>query len=158
MIAELSRVLMGRDPKMLQLVRTHFRLSDLLAIKSRLIGTGYIGGKAVGMLLARNILLRDHTFDWRRHLEAHDSFFIGSDVFYAFIVHNGLWKILMRPKKRCGRFLRGGRTAGGHSTRKFSGGNPGGTAADARHSPQPLLITWRRDPAQALGRCIPGRR
>jgi hypothetical protein len=97
-VEELSRVLVGRDPKMLQLVRAHFTLQDLLAIKARLIGTGYIGGKAVGMLLARNILFRDGEFEWRRHLEAHDSFFIGSDVFYSYLVHNGLWKTLMRQK------------------------------------------------------------
>jgi hypothetical protein len=104
MVDQLCRVLIGREARILDLARTYFTLRDLLAIKSRLIGTGYIGGKAVGMLLARNILLRDNSFDWSRHLEPHDSFFLGSDVFYSFIVHNGLWKLLMRQKTRDGYF------------------------------------------------------
>jgi hypothetical protein len=31
----------------------HFTLEDMQTIKSRLIGSGFIGGKAVGMLLAK---------------------------------------------------------------------------------------------------------
>ncbi|HNY73660.1 MAG TPA: PEP/pyruvate-binding domain-containing protein, partial [Syntrophales bacterium] len=104
MIAQLSRVLIGRERRMLALARDYFTLEDLLSIKDRLIGTGFIGGKSVGMLLARNILRRDGDFDWSRHLELHDSFYIGSDVFYSYIVQNGWWKILMAQKTKEGYF------------------------------------------------------
>ena len=56
------------------------------------------------MLLARNILRRDQDFDWPRHLELHDSYFIGSDVFYSYIVQNGWWKTLMAQKTQEGYF------------------------------------------------------
>ncbi|HOF05925.1 MAG TPA: PEP/pyruvate-binding domain-containing protein [Syntrophales bacterium] len=104
MVDQLSRVLIGRERRMLALARDYFTLEDLLEIKNRLIGTGFIGGKSVGMLLARNILRRDQGFDWPRHLELHDSFYIGSDVFYSYIVQNGWWKLLMAQKTKEGYF------------------------------------------------------
>ena len=104
LVDQLSRVLLGREKRMLSLVREYFSLEDLLAIKDRLIGTGFIGGKSAGMLLARNILRADRGFDWQRHLELHDSYFVGSDVFYSYIVQNGWWKTLMAHKTREGYF------------------------------------------------------
>jgi hypothetical protein len=103
-VEQLSRVLIGREKRMLSLVKEHFTLEDLLEIKDRLIGTGFIGGKSVGMLLARNILRADPSFDWQQHLELHDSYFVGSDVFYSYIVQNGWWKTFMAHKTREGYF------------------------------------------------------
>ncbi|NQT51959.1 pyruvate, phosphate dikinase [bacterium] len=80
-----------RDTRMAQLVDHYFTIEDLLAVGRRIVGTGRIGGKAIGMLLARNILKRSDAH-WRDQLEAHDSFYIGSDVFYTFLVENGLWE------------------------------------------------------------------
>ena len=90
MVKHICRHLIGREERMLALAREYFSLHDLLRIKSRLIGTGFIGGKAVGMLMAHSILLRDDSFDWSKYLESHDSFYIGSNVYYSFIVHNDL--------------------------------------------------------------------
>ncbi|MFH1080897.1 MAG: PEP/pyruvate-binding domain-containing protein [Pseudomonadota bacterium] len=104
MVEQLSRVLIGREKRILSLVRDYFDLKDILEIKDRLIGTGFIGGKSVGMLLARNILRRDASFDWAAHLEIHDSYYIGSDVFYSYMVQNGWWKLLMAHKTREGFF------------------------------------------------------
>ncbi len=56
------------------------------------------------MLLAGNILLRDPSFNWEEHLEAHDSFFVGSNVYYSYIVHNGWWNLFMRQKSKEGYF------------------------------------------------------
>ncbi len=98
MVETLSRVLIGREKRMLSLVKEYFTLEDLVEIKQRLIGTGFIGGKSVGMLLARNILRKDAGMDWSEHLELHDSYYIGSDVFYSYIVQNGWWKLLMEHK------------------------------------------------------------
>lgn len=104
MVEQLSRVVIGREKRMLSLVRDYFTLKDILEIKDRLIGTGFIGGKSVGMLLARNILRQDASFDWSQHLEIHDSYYIGSDVFYSYMVQNGWWKLLMAHKTREGYF------------------------------------------------------
>ncbi len=104
MVEQLSRILIGREKRMLALVRDYFTLEDLLEIKDRLIGTGFIGGKSVGMLLARNILRQDKSLDWQVHLERHDSYYIGSDVFYSYMVQNGWWKLLMSHKTKEGYF------------------------------------------------------
>jgi hypothetical protein len=104
MLDRLERVILSGDPRMLALCRRYFSLEDILAIKSRLVGTGFVGGKAVGMLLARNILLADPAGEWARSFEAHDSFFIGSDVFYTYIVQNGGWKLWMDQKNPEGYF------------------------------------------------------
>ncbi len=100
MVEQLSRVMISKEKRMLSLIREYFRLEDLIEIKERLIGTGFIGGKSTGMLLSRNILRKDPAFDWSKHLEMHDSFYIGSDVFYSFIVQNGLWRTFMLHKTK----------------------------------------------------------
>jgi hypothetical protein len=89
-LRSLLRMIVSRDARVLALAEKYFTLGDALNICRRLIGTGLIGGKSVGMLLARAIL---HKADsrWDDILEAHDSFFIGSDVFYSFLVENGCW-------------------------------------------------------------------
>ena len=57
-----------------------------------MIGTGLIGGKSVGMILSQAILKRKDLL-WKKKLEIHDSFFIGSDVFYTYLVVNKCWWI-----------------------------------------------------------------
>ena len=93
----LSRMVLSRDEAMLGLVHRYLSLADILEIRDRMIGIGLIGGKALGMLLARAILKRRNP---RLHalLETHDSFYIGSDVFYTFLIRNGVWWI--RQKQR----------------------------------------------------------
>jgi len=104
LVKELCRVMVGREKRFSQLAQNSFSLEDLMDIKSRLIGSGYIGGKAAGMLLAQKILAKDKSFDWSEYLEPHDSFYIGSDVFYSYIVENGWWKLLMKQKTKEGYF------------------------------------------------------
>ena len=100
LVRELCRIMVGREKRISELAHDNFSLEDLINIKSRLIGSGFIGGKAVGMLLAQKILLKDKSLDWSRYLEPHDSFYIGSDVFYSYIVENGWWKLLMKQKTK----------------------------------------------------------
>lgn len=104
MIDELCRVIIGRDDKMLQLAKDHLGLEDFLNIKSRMIGTGFIGGKSVGMLIARNIVLKYKPLNAEKLFEPHDSFYVGSDVFYTYIVENGLWKARMEQRTKEGYF------------------------------------------------------
>ena len=93
---DLKRQLVGmmvtRDESILPLVEKYLSLEDLLEVRWRMFGTGLIGGKAVGMLLARKIAERESPALGAK-LEVHDSFYIGSDVFYSFLVRNGLWEI-----------------------------------------------------------------
>ncbi len=103
-VDQLCKLLIARDERMLELARQYLTLKDLLDIKARLIGSGYIGGKALGMLIARAILSRTEGFDWHAWLEPHDSFYIGADVFYAYIVQNGWWKLRMQQRDTKGYF------------------------------------------------------
>jgi len=99
MLLKLCRLIISKDEKMLAIAQEYFSLRDILDIKRRLIGSGFIGGKAVGMLLARKILEKKDPDYWRTALEPHDSFYIGSDVFYTYIVQNGSWQKRMLQRK-----------------------------------------------------------
>lgn len=90
------RCLLGSEPTRLALCRKYFSVKDLMDIKKREIGTGCIGGKAVGMLLARNILRDSDPELFQRRIEPHDSYFIGADVFYTYAVQNGTWEMRTR--------------------------------------------------------------
>ncbi|QOV19887.1 phosphoenolpyruvate synthase [Blautia liquoris] len=89
--------MMTRDPRLSCLILDNFEPRDYLFIKDRMIGTGTIGGKACGMLLARK-LLELHLPQYKKRLEPHDSFFIGTDVFYSYIVENGFWNLRIEQK------------------------------------------------------------
>ena len=104
MVDKFCGMMISRDKKILELARKNFTLEDILNIKSRVIGTGVIGGKAVGMLLARKLLALDKDMGWEGMAEPHDSFYIGSDVFYTYIVQNGWWKLRMEQKTKEGYF------------------------------------------------------
>lgn len=93
----LIQMVATRDERMVRLARKHLKLADLVNIMKRMIGTGLIGGKSLGMLLARRIL-RDADARWNVRLEHHDSFFIGSDVFYNYLVENGCWWLRRRQR------------------------------------------------------------
>ena len=92
----LVRLLLGRGGRMVDLAATHLTLPDLLAVADREIGTGYLGGKAVGMLTAGAIAAHDARLAER--LEAHDSFYLGSDLFLTYVIANGWWKEWMAQK------------------------------------------------------------
>ncbi len=93
----LSRMAISRDPGMLKLVSRYLTLDDVLNVWRRMIGSGLVGGKTVGMLVARSILKR-HSPRFADLLEEHDSFYVGSDVFYTYLVRNGVW--WLRQKQR----------------------------------------------------------
>lgn len=93
----LSRMVLSHDEAMLRLVHRYLGLTDILEIRDRMVGIGLIGGKALGMLLARAIL-KHHSPRLYALLETPDSFYIGSDAFYTFLIRNGVWWI--RQKQR----------------------------------------------------------
>ncbi len=98
MFHRVSRMAISRDEEMSALVSRYFSLNDVLDIHKRMIGSGLIGGKTVGMLAARRIL-QQHSQRYHHLLEAHDSFYVGSDVFYTYLVQNGVWWVRQKQRR-----------------------------------------------------------
>lgn len=114
---ELIDMFVGREGRVVELCRQHMSLADLLLVATREIGTGYIGGKSVGMLVARAILENDPEARFVARMEQHDSYFLGSDLFYTFIIANGWWRLWAEQKSPEGYF-----TAGASLHRKLATG------------------------------------
>lgn len=89
---KISRSMMTHDYKMASLIKREFSPEDFFYIKDRMIGTGTIGGKACGMLLARK-MVANYLPQYEKYLEPQDSYYIGTDIFYSYIVENKLWKL-----------------------------------------------------------------
>jgi pyruvate,water dikinase len=97
---ELTRMLIGNHDKLNKMADRYLTLDDLLRVRDKLIGSGRIGGKSAGMLLARRILAEDKgETDFSQVLEEHDSFYIGSDVFFTFLVNNDLFQLRLQLSK-----------------------------------------------------------
>ena len=96
-------IMMTRDRKMRAMIKKHFTPEDYFAVRDHMIGTGMIGGKACGMLLARAII-RNNEPDLNRVLEPHDSFYVGSDLYYTYIVDNNLWNLRIKQRTDEGYF------------------------------------------------------
>ena len=94
----LMHMLIGRESRMFSLCDKYFTLADIMSIASREVGTGFIGGKSVGMLIARKIIELSGSDRLVSCLEPHDSYLIGTDVFYTYIVQNGWWRLRTRQK------------------------------------------------------------
>ncbi len=105
--ARMCDIIMTRDPKMRGLVKKHFAPEDYFAVRDHMIGTGMIGGKACGMLLARAVV-RNMEPDINDVLEPHDSFYVGSDVYYTYIVDNGFWDLRIKQRTDEGYFALAG--------------------------------------------------
>jgi hypothetical protein len=100
----LVRMAVTRDPRLMKPIERYLEFPDLVEIGKRMIGTGLIGGKSVGMLLARAILKKEDR-DWTKRLEPHDSFYIGSDVYYTYLTINGCWWIRRKLNDPASGFL-----------------------------------------------------
>ena len=101
--SRMCNIMMTRDSKMREMVKKNFTPEDYFAVRDHMIGTGMIGGKACGMLLARAII-RNREPDIAEYLEPHDSFYAGSDLYYTYIVDNGLWDLRIRQRTDEGYF------------------------------------------------------
>jgi hypothetical protein len=99
----MCNIMMTRDDKMREMVKKHFAPEDYFAVRDHMVGTGMIGGKACGMLLARAII-RNKEPDIDEVLEPHDSFYVGSDLYYTYLVDNGLWDLRVRQRTEEGYF------------------------------------------------------
>ena len=101
--SRMCNIMMTRDEKMRKMVKEHFTTEDYFAVRDHMIGTGMIGGKACGMLLARAII-RNKEPDIGEVMEPHDSFYVGSDFYYTYIVDNNLWDLRIRQRTEEGYF------------------------------------------------------
>ena len=100
----LISLMIGRNPRIVELADRYFSLRDILDVAAMKIGTGFIGGKSVGMLLARKIIETDACDLARDFWEPHDSYYLGSDIFYTYIVQNGWWDLRVKQKTTEGYF------------------------------------------------------
>lgn len=79
--------MMTTESHMEQLILKHFTDEDFRKVWERKIGGGVIGGKACGLLVARKLIEQDMP-EYSGHIEPHNSFFVGTDVFYRYLVLN----------------------------------------------------------------------
>ena len=99
-------MMMAKDDKVIEKIKQYFDYEDYINVYNRLVGSGMIGGKACGMLLARKIIEKDRP-DLYANFEPDDSFYIGSDLFYTYIVFNDLWNIRVRQRTKEGYYEAG---------------------------------------------------
>nr|MCR5690622.1 PEP/pyruvate-binding domain-containing protein [Eubacterium sp.] len=99
----MCNIMMTRDEKMRQMVKKNFTSKDYFDVRNHMVGTGMVGGKSCGMLLARAII-RNKAPDINEVLEPHDSFYVGSDMYYTYIVDNDLWDLRIKQRTPEGYF------------------------------------------------------
>ena len=102
----MCRMLMTKDNNMAEKIKKYFSPQDYFSVYNRVVGSGMIGGKACGMLLARKIIERTRP-DIYTYFEHDDSFFICSDLFYTYIVSNDLWNIRVKQRTKEGYYEAG---------------------------------------------------
>ena len=95
---KICELMMTKDEKMLSKVKEYFTFEDYLTIYDRRVGTGLVGGKSCGMLLARKIIEKNCPEIYNNIFDPDDSFYIGSDLFYTYIVSNDLWDLRVKQR------------------------------------------------------------
>ena len=103
---KICELMMTKDEKMLSKIKEYFSYEDYLTIYNRRVGSGLVGGKTCGMLLARKIIEKERP-DIYSNFEPDDSFYIGSDLFYTYIVMNGLWDLRVKQRTKEGYYKYG---------------------------------------------------
>jgi hypothetical protein len=86
----LIRTMISDQLAYLNIARKWFTVEDLKEIRRRKVGYGKIGGKSAGMMLAYRILQDTAPPEVREVLRIPNSYFLASDLFYAFMAANGL--------------------------------------------------------------------
>ncbi len=88
----LIRTLISDQLAYVNIAKDWFTIRDLRDIYLHKIGSGKIGGKAAGMLLARRILEAVASPELLAHLSIPISYYLGADVTYAFMAMNNLMR------------------------------------------------------------------
>lgn len=86
----LIRNLISDQLRYINIAKGWFTAEDLANVRRHKIGTGRIGGKAAGMLLAYRIIQRVEDDPLRMNVRTPETYFLGSDIFYDFMERNNL--------------------------------------------------------------------
>ena len=86
----LIRTMISDQLPYVNIAKRWFTIPDLAEIRTRKIGTGRIGGKAAGMLLAHRILCEELPEELQSHICKPEYYFIGSNEMYSFMAMNDL--------------------------------------------------------------------
>ncbi len=95
---KICELMMTKDEQMLSKIKEYFSFEDYITIYDRRVGSGMVGGKTCGMLLARKIIEKQRPDIYNNLFEPDDSFYIGSDLFYTYIVSNDLWDLRVKQR------------------------------------------------------------
>lgn len=85
--------LISEQPEFVRVAHKYLSISDLHRIYDRIIGSGKVGGKSAGMLLAYRMLLtpsEDDPYDFSEYFNIPESWYVGDDVFHAYLDYNGV--------------------------------------------------------------------
>ena len=104
---KICELMMTKDERMLSKIKEYFTFEDYISIYDRRVGSGLVGGKTCGMLLARKIIEKNCPDIYNNTFEPDDSFYIGSDLFYTYIVSNDLWDLRVKQRTKDGYYKYG---------------------------------------------------
>ena len=104
---KICELMMTKDERMLSKIKEYFNFEDYITIYDRRVGSGLVGGKTCGMLLARKIIEKNCPDIYNNIFEPDDSFYIGSDLFYTYIVSNDLWDLRVKQRTKEGYYKYG---------------------------------------------------
>lgn len=85
--------LISEQPEFVRVAHKYLSISDLHRIYDRIIGSGKVGGKSAGMLLAYRMLITpadDDPYDFSEYFSIPESWYVGDDVFHAYLDYNGV--------------------------------------------------------------------
>ena len=117
---KICELMMTKDEKMLSKIKEYFSFEDYTTIYDRRVGSGSVGGKSCGMLLARKIIEKNCPDLYNNVFEPDDSFYIGSDLFYTYIVSNDLWDLRVKQRTEEGYYEYGKKLEEGLKNGTFS--------------------------------------
>ncbi|NDD28955.1 MAG: hypothetical protein EB084_11885 [Proteobacteria bacterium] len=85
--------LISEQPEFVRVAHKYLSITDLHRIYDRIIGSGKVGGKSAGMLLAYRMLMtpaEDDPYDFSKYFAIPESWYVGDDVFHAYLDYNGV--------------------------------------------------------------------
>ena len=86
----LIRRIISDQLQFINIAKEWLTISELAEIQQHKVGTGRIGGKAAGILLAFSILRQVGNPELKSCLRTPESYYIGSDELYNYMAHNNL--------------------------------------------------------------------
>ncbi|MCD6284704.1 MAG: PEP/pyruvate-binding domain-containing protein [Anaerolineae bacterium] len=110
-IVVLIKSMLSDQLEFIGIAKEVFTVRDLRDVRQRVIGRGKIGGKAAGLLLAHKILETvdgqtredagsEDPVELHKHVVIPDSYYIGADVFYDFLMINGFTHYMNQKYRR----------------------------------------------------------